>query len=229
MDQSLATLVEDEGNAAALIAAKALCSKHDKALNYVFVGPRFSGKSTLLRACSEDLKRIDPDVCCLCTGADMKMVLDIESDDSFFEKIGSTPVLLVDSAEIALAHPAGDKLVALLIEERGRCGFDTVFALDAMPEDAGFREALPLLDEFEVIEVSPLGLQGSMDFVCRACGNYSTDCSPSIDGDAVRYLASRFEGKCSDLTNAVRYLMTMTDYGSGDILGEAEVASLLAV
>ena len=226
MRDSISTFIETSQNELAVAAMKQLCTKRSEPMEVILVGPKLSGKTTLLRGTQGDLFLIDKEIVCYATGADIKMNLEIESDDSFFEKIGKVPILLLDNAELANHSEMGDKLIALLIQERRRQKLDTIITLETPLSEAGFDEAASFLESFDVIPIAPLDLLGQVEYAKLIEKQYCKDKSPKLDDSAYEYIVESANGSYYEIENRIHYLMVGTDYSNDDVLSALQVKQL---
>ena len=97
MRESMETFVRGPGNAKAVRALESLSGLRPIPLKLYIEGPRHAGKSTLVRSWAADAERGGTgEAVFACSGADIAMALQFEADGTFFEKLGATPILLVD-------------------------------------------------------------------------------------------------------------------------------------
>ena len=97
MRESMETFVRGPGNAEAVRALESLSGLRPIPSKLYIEGPRHAGKSTLVRSWAADAERGGAgEAVFACSGADIAMALQFEADGTFFEKLGATPILLVD-------------------------------------------------------------------------------------------------------------------------------------
>ena len=148
MRESMETFVRGPGNAEAVRALESLSGLRPIPLKLYIEGPRHAGKSTLVRSWAADAERGGAgEAVFACSGADIAMALQFEADDTFFEKLGATPILLVDDIGLLLQAERGDQLLALMLAERDRLGLSTVVTSRQPASACEANEARELRDQ----------------------------------------------------------------------------------
>ncbi len=228
MRESMETFVRGPENDAAVRALESLTGLRPVPLKLFVEGPHQAGKSALVRGWAADAAQGEAGGAVFaCSGADIAMALQFEADDSFFEKLGATPVLMVDDVELLLRAEKGDQLLALMLAERDRLGLHTVVTSRTPLADCAFDASREAMDAFEVARMEPLGIDGKCAFVRKAAGEYATEASPALDDDAVACLVSLMGERFEDLEHATRYLMEDADCAVCETLDAATVKRLL--
>lgn len=162
-----------------------------------------------------------------CSGADIAMALQFEADGTFFEKLGATPILLVDDIGLLLQAERGDQLLALMLAERDRLGLSTVVTSRQPASACEANEAREALASFENVHMEPLDDAGKREFVRRVAAEYGTDASPLLEEAAVACIVEMMGTRFEDLENATRYLVTDDDCAAHETLDAAAVQGLL--
>lgn len=215
MRDSLESFVVRPGNEAAYQAICDINGATPIQRKILIVGPGGSGKSTLVRGVAEDAIRNGAEMMMFsCSGADMAMALSVDADDSFFERIGETPVLLIDEIAPLSRAEKGDLLLKLLLEERDKHGLTTAITVRSTDELNDFTEAADKLSAFETITMEPLDDNGKRVWIETAIKQYAKSESPTLDAGAIDVIVELFGSKYSDMENAVRYFMTDDDFTS---------------
>lgn len=229
MRESMQTFVKDPGNASAVQALESLNGLRPIPLKLFIEGPHHSGKSTLVRGFAEDaLLSGAGETVFACSGADIAMALQFEADDSFFDKLGAVPVLLVDDLDPLLRTDKGDQLLSLMLAERERLGLHTILTSCKPFDECGFEDSLKALESFEVASISPLDQEGKRAFVRMVATEYGTDASPEFNDEVVNSIIEATGGKFDDMENATRYLVTDEDCAAMT-LDSATVKQLLHI
>lgn len=209
MRESMDTFVKSPGNALAVEAMESLRKPQQAAAKLFIEGSAKSGKSTLVRSWAEDAARSEGgNTVFACSGADMAMALQFEADDSFFDRLGATPVLIVDDLEPLTHAEKGDQLLSLMLAERERQGFGTVITSRKPLADYRLADSNEAMRAFKVINIEPLDEDGLNEFVRMAFSEYTTEASPSLEDDAVMQIVAMMKGNFTSMEHAARYLAT---------------------
>ena len=228
MRESMDTFVRNRGNALAVQAMEHLQDLQCPSKRLFIEGPSKAGKSALVRGWAEDASKKDAgDAVFACSGADIAMALQFEADDSFFDRLGAAPVLIIDDLEPLIRAERGDQLLSLMLAERERQNFSTVITSRKPLADYAFAEAGESMRSFRVIDIEPLDEEGMREFVCVVFAEYATDVSPVLDDGAAETIAAMMQGRFSDMENAARYLATDEDCAKLGALDAATVEELL--
>lgn len=229
MRESLDTFVKSPQNASVCKALDSLNGLRPLPLKLFIEGPQQAGKSALVRGWAEDAARNGAgEAVFACSGADIAMALQFEADDSFFDKLGATAVLLVDELEPLLRAERGDQLLSLLLAERDRLGLSTVITSRTPPSAYDVEESANALTSFEVMRLEPLDDEGKRAFVRLVATEYGTADSARLREDAVAYLVESKGAHFADLEHAVRYLVTDEDCAAQGELDAPTVQKLLS-
>ena len=228
MRESMETFVRGPGNAEAVRALESLSGLRPIPSKLYIEGPRHAGKSTLVRSWAADAERGSAgEAVFACSGADIAMALQFEADDSFFEKLGAAPILLIDDIGLLLQAERGDQLLALMLAERDRLGLSTVVTSRQPASACEANEAREVLASFEDVHLEPLDHAGKRAFVRLAAAEYGTDASPLLEEAAVACIVEMMGARFEDLESATRYLMTDDGCAAHETLDAAAVQGLL--
>lgn len=227
MRESMETFVRDPGNAEAVQALASLNGLRPLPLKLFIEGPHRAGKSTLVRGWAEDAARAgEGEIVFACSGADIAMALQFEADDSFFDKLGAVPVLLVDDLELLLHTDKGDQLLSLMLAERDRLRLHTILTSRTPLCKCGFEDSLDALGAFETVTMMPLENEGKRAYVRMVAQEYGSEKSPMLSDEVVTCIIEETGGRFVDMENATRYLVTDEDCASME-LDTATVKKLL--
>lgn len=228
MRESMETFVRGPGNAKAVRALESLSGLRPIPLKLYIEGPRDAGKSTLVRSWAADAERGGAgEAVFACSGADIAMALQFEADGTFFEKLGATPILLVDDLGPLLQTEKGDQLLSLMLAERDRLRLNTVVTSRTPVAECDLEESGVALSSFEAAHMEPLDDAGKREFVRRVAAEYGTDASPVLEDEAVACIVEMMGTRFEDLENATRYLVTDDDCAAHETLDAAAVQGLL--
>ncbi|WP_146007834.1 hypothetical protein [Raoultibacter massiliensis] len=228
MRESMGVFIENQGNASAVKALESINGLRPVPLRLFIEGPHHAGKSALVRGWAEDAaKNGAGDSVFACSGADIAIALQFEADDSFFEKLGSTPVLIIDDLEPLLRTEKGDQLLSLMLHERDRQGLHTVITSQIPLTECTLEESRETLDSFEVVTIEPLDEEGKRAFARKAEAEYGSETHPELSDDAVACIIELANGRFADIENAVRYLVTDEDCTSRETLDASAIKELL--
>lgn len=218
-------------NEAAHEALKDLAFAKDGPSCVAITGPRWSGKSTLIHECAESIEEKDPSLVFVCTGADIAMAISMDADDSFFERLGSSSVLIVDNYDLLLRSESGPQMTKLMLEERSKNGGRTVVVLNEDLEQCCSEDSLgemrAVFARFAFFDLVPLDAAGRRGYVRWMEDVYRCDASPALDDGAVCFLAERSDSTFRDIENEVAFLMTGTDLEPGALVDESLARRLL--
>lgn len=228
MKESLETFVRSKRNAPVFDALEGLREPFPAPVRLFVHGPRHSSKSTFARSVANDAANAQPEGegVFVCSGADIAIALQFEADDSFFDRLGSAPLVIVDDPLPLLAAEKGALLLALMLDQRDRIGASTVVLSDSPFEDLDFAVAQEAMGRFDRIEFAPLDDSERISFVRTAEAQYRNENSPQVDDEAVEYIVSTMGGSFFDMENAIRYLMTDEDCAARRRIDEAAAREL---
>lgn len=228
MKESLQSFVVHPSNAVAYKVVTSLARQGSASLRLLIEGPRGSGKSSLVRGFASDAEQSgQTGHVFICSGSDIAMALQFEADDSFFDRVGSVPVLLIDDLEPLVNSERGDFFLSLLLAERSRQDISTVITSDTPFGKYCLADSKALLDTFVTIQMQPLDSEGQADFVRLAQQSCRTAQSPALCEEAIGYLAEQF---CTDyfgMEAAVQYLMTDEGCRNCQVISLQKVQELL--
>lgn len=229
MKETLESFIVRPGNEAAY---QAICDMNGASpiqRKIIIEGPEASGKSALVRGVAEDAIRNGAEMMLFsCSGADMAMALSVDADDSFFERIGETPILLVDEIAPLARAEKGDLLLKLLLEERNKHGLSTAITVRSFDELSSYPEAAEELASFERLHIDPLDNEGKESWVRATADRYKTDESPSLDPEAIAVIVELFGSKYRDMENAARYFMTDDGFSHNDRIDADQARTALS-
>lgn len=212
MHETMSGFVRTENNANAIECLSAILADPSHQMNIMITGPKFSGKSTLVKGFAFDMSRIDETCIFICSGSDIEIALALNADDSFFDKLGMTQVLVIDDLELLFNHEDGDHLFSLLLANRIANNLSTVITADCSLPDLQKQVSLSSFELFCEEPILPLDAEGRILFVKNAIDYYCNDQSPTLTDDGIDYIANHFSSHLSDLENATRYLMTESSF-----------------
>ncbi len=177
-----------------------------------FWGPEVSGKTHILR---EIARKFPKDLTFYCTTADLRLRLDLDNGDEFFEKIGSIPILFLDAFEQAFDHELCPELIRLLLLERERLDYATVIASRVPYTELEIGEMAAPLASFAVHTVAPLNEKDRAEAARRQFEDYRTKNSPAIEEGVFELIGSLFNDP-GDAKNAAQYLARGTGLTAND-------------
>lgn len=194
------------------------------------VGPAGSGKTTLLRArqLEKDLlstKHVTYREC-----SDIIDAIRAGAFDEDMDALATTNVLLLDDFEGFIgdaelgAYPA-----QLLLEERGRRGFDTVItSRKPKSEFADLGDIAKVLDTFEEIHIEALEGDDLVALVESFIESYEDiETAPKLSLEAVNYIVNDLDVPIHAKANAVDFLMTKYEGEPGAELSADDVKRAL--
>ena len=214
MIDSLSNYVRTAQNEEACAAIDKMNGASATPVRVIIKGPHYSGKSALVRGVGEDAIRNGAEMMLFtCSGFDIAMALAQEADDSFFERLGETPSLIIDDISGLKKVAKGDQLLSLLIEERNKHGLSTALTTAEDIKAKDYPLSAPLLEKFETIEINPIDNKGRACYVRMIEDARKTDKSPSLTNETVDYIANEFAQTFFDMEAATRYFMEDEDCG----------------
>lgn len=229
MSTPLDAIVVADGNREAFERVIDVTQKHDEPVRLFMVGPRGAGKTSLLRARAAERDLLSGRKAVVHAAAEMINAIRMDAPDSFFEELGTVPVLLVDDFQDFFSdEEAGPLLCKLMLAERARLGLDTVLASDAPLSAFDLSAFEGTLDGFEEVRVEPLDEAGRRAFVLAMRNMFFEEGkSPELSDEAVEALAA-FSDDLTDVRHAVQYLMTAAGFEAGRVLDAETVREALA-
>ena len=214
MKESLESYVRSKRNAAVFEALDSLAQPFPKPVKLFVYGPKHSSKSTFVRSVANSApaqSEMMQETVFACSGADIAIALQFEADDSFFERLGNAPIVIIDDLVPLLSHEKGAQLLDLMIAQRNLIGGSTFIMSDVPFSELALGEALDALNEFDRHEFAPLDDEERAEFVRVAMNQYQNANSPMVDNEAVRLIVTNMGNSFVDMENAARYLMTDED------------------
>ena len=212
MIDSLSYYIRTPQNENACAAIDKLNGASATPIKVIIKGPHYSGKSALVRGVGEDAIRNGAEMMLFtCSGFDIAMALAQEADDSFFERLGETPSLIIDDIAGLKKVDKGDHLLKLLIEERNRLGLSTAITTTEDITEADFPLSAEPLSKFEIIEIQPIDNDGRARFVKMVENAKRKENSPRLATETVDYIANEFAKSFFDMEAATRYFMEDKD------------------
>ena len=228
MRESMNAFVRSEGNSLAVEAMDSLNELPHGIINLFITGPKGAGKSALVRSWTEDaIRNGGTEKAFACSGADIAMALQFEADDSFFERLGSVPVLVIDDLEPLIRTEKGDQLLSLMLAERERQLFSTVVTSRKPLEDYELADSDKAMQAFKIIQIEPLDESGLKEFVRLAFAEYATKASPTLSDDAVERIVALMKGDFTNIEHAAHYLATDEDCAKLGTINAKTVDELL--
>ena len=229
MATPLDTIVVTDGNREAFERVIGVTQEHGAPERPFVVGPRGTGKTSLLRARAAERDLLSGKKAIVHAAAEMVNAIRMDAPDKFFEEIGSVPVLLVDDFQDFFAdEEAGPLLCKLMVTERDRLGLDTVFASDAPLSSFDLAVFEGALGGVEELAAEPLDEAGRRAFVLAMRDTFAEEGkAPALADDAVAYLAT-FSDDLTDVRHAVQYLVTAAGFPSDATLDVETVKRALA-
>ena len=212
MIDSLSYYVRTAQNEEACAAIDKMNGASATPVNVIIKGPHYSGKSALVRGVGEDAIRNGAEMMLFtCSGFDIAMALAQEADDSFFERLGETPSLIIDDISGLKRVAKGDQLLSLLLEERKKHGLSTALTTTEDITETDYPLSASYLSKFDVIEINPIDNEGRSSYVKLIAEDRKKDDSPALTDEAVDYIANEFASTFFDMESAARYFMEDED------------------
>ena len=232
MKESLESYVRSKRNAAVFEALDSLAQPFPKPVKLFVYGPKHSSKSTFVRSVANSApaqSETMQEAVFACSGADIAIALQFEADDSFFERLGSVPIVIIDDLVPLLSHEKGAQLLSLMIAQRNLIGGSTFIMSDLPFAELELGEALDALNEFDRHEFAALDDEEKMDFVRVALDQYRNAKSPTVDDRAVSLIVANMGESFRDMENAARYLMTDEDCAKRSNISEQDARELFGL
>ena len=197
------------------------------------VGPKGSGKSTVLRA-----RMLDRDLLSTkhVTFKSCEAIVDAILGSAFDEDmdaLGTTNVLLLDDFEgfFKLDEKIGPAAAQALLDFRAERGADTVItSTKAISEYENLSEELAdILSEFDEIKIESLDGEDTLALIKSFVETYADmDTTPVLTEDAINYIANELDTPTGMKAKAVDYLMTQYTGEPGAELDAESVKAILA-
>lgn len=179
----------------------------EEPLNIFISGDTKVGKSILAsNACK--LLHEKQGLFCAVSDLTLRLSLNLEEEETFFDRIGSTPVLFLDDFDAAFEHDATAYLVILMLQERQRQGLSTILIsrkklalvpYDAVSEMINPSVALLLnkcLGNFTEYKIEPLDAENRREAIAYFANEFS-DGKVTIDDAA----AADIEASVQDISD----------------------------
>lgn len=200
---------------------------------HLFVsGPVGSGKSTLLRARADEKDLLSTKKASFHHGAELIAAVRYYGKDEFFEELGTVPVLLLDGfTDLYSDMEVGPMICRLMLAERARLGLDTVIVSEKPMAELDLACFEGALDDFEEMAVTPLTGDERKLFVLKVQEKCQADkeAAPSLDDEAVAFLAAEFSDDLGDVRHAVTFLISAAGIEDGTVIGLPLVKEALGV
>ncbi len=230
----MATLLDEivitEGNREAFESILTIGRNEDAPRRLFVWGPVGSGKSSVVQARGRERDLLSTRQIISCHGQEIIAILKSGVNDEFLNKIGEVDILLLDGFESLFDDEVGVEVARLLLAARNQKGLETVVVSDVPSTDLDVESLKGALDGFTEIEVKPLDNDGRVDFArkIQASMRRGNDKAPSLDEDALRYIAIDFSQSPGDIRNAITFLLRETEQSDGAVIGLEEAVKLLS-
>ena len=207
-------------NAPMLEALTAAAEGYRKVL---VLGSKGSGKTSCLKRVVDEANMKVADSALYCSAIEIYAAIFIRENETFLSKLAAAAVIAVDDIEALGQYSQGDRTIALLVGERDRKRRSTVLASSESFDELAKRFPLLRLAAFEKVSAHALSGAERRELAEALAEHYRTSESPRLEGEAVEWLAERFEGG-RDLDTAVRFAMTAAGFDAGAPVAAADLA-----
>lgn len=230
MRMPLDEFVKTDGNRAAFERVANITQTHDKPEKLFLVGPKESGKTTLVRARQLDKDLLSTKKVLYRPCAELPEAMRAEVYDGFFEDLGTYEVLFLDDFEGFFEDAEmGPMMCKLLLGERAKRGLDTVITSDKPLSEFDLSEFGGMLDDFEEITMEELDADGLVEYVQGLVEDYTEEGkSPVLSPEAVAYIAHDLGQTPTMIRKATHFLMTQYEGEPGEELSRTFVEQALA-
>ena len=230
MRMPLDELVKTDGNREAFDRVIDITEKHDKPEKLFLVGPKESGKTTLLRARQLDKDLLSTKRVLYRPCAELPEAMRAEVYDGFFEDLGTYEVLFLDDFEGFFEDAElGPMMCKLLLGERAQHGLDTVITSTKPLSEYDLSEFGGMLDDFEEVSIEALDADGLVTYVQGLVEDYTEEGkSPVLAPEAIEYIARDLGQTPTMIRKATHFLMTQYEGEPGAELSRDFVEQALA-
>lgn len=230
MLKPLDELIFSDGNRESFQRIIDITQTHGKPEKLFLVGPKESGKTTVLRARQLDKDLLSTKRVLYRPCQELPEAMRANVYDGYFDDLGKHEVLFLDDFEGFFEdEEVGPMLCRLLLQERERHGLDTVISSDKPLSEFDLSQFEGVLDDFEEIRIEALDGAGLVDYVRTLLAMYYEEGkSPVLSEEAIDYVAHGLGEPPSMIRKALFYLMTEYSGTPGAELSRDFVVEALA-
>ena len=230
MRMPLDEFVKTDGNREAFERIANITQPHDKPEKIFLVGPKESGKTTLVRGRQLDKDLLSTKKVLYRPCSELPEAMRAEVYDGYFEDLGTYEVLFLDDFEGFFDDPEmGPMMCKLLLGERLKRRLDTVITSTKPLSEYDLSDFGGMLGDFEEVTMEALDDAGLEEYVRGLVEDYTEEVkSPVLSPEAIAYIAHDLGQTPTMIRKATHFLMTQYEGEPGAELSSAFVEQALA-